>query len=70
MRALLILIVIAILLVLVGWVTIRTNGNNQATVTVETQKIKEDTRDVVEKSEKAVEEVGQKIRKSTEREDQ
>ena len=67
MRALLVLIVVVVVLVCVGWVTIRTNGNHQATVTVETEKIQKDTHDIVEKGEAAVEKAGKKIHESVEK---
>ena len=61
MRAVLALIVLVLVLLVLGWITVRTNGNNQATVTVETQKIEKDTHQVIEKSEEALEAAGQKI---------
>lgn len=64
MRAVAILIAVIILLVLIGWVTFRINGNNQATVTVETGKIKEDTHTILEKGSEAVEETGRTLKEA------
>lgn len=69
MRAVLAFVVIVIVLVLLGWVTIRTNGNNQATVTVETEKIEKDTHQAIRKGGEAVENAGQKLQETIDKHD-
>lgn len=48
MRAILILVVISLLMVLAGWLTFAKNGN-QASVTIETQKIERDTERAIDR---------------------
>ncbi|WP_437223571.1 hypothetical protein SH661x_003269 [Planctomicrobium sp. SH661] len=68
MRALLIVIAIIIVLLLIGWITIQTNGRNQATVTVDTVKMEKDTHEIVEKGSEALEETGKTLQNAVERE--
>jgi len=66
MRALLIVIALVVVAVLVGWITVRVNGNHQATVTVETEKIKEDTHQVIDKGSEVLDEAGQSLKEAAE----
>ncbi|MBL8852215.1 MAG: hypothetical protein JNG89_21260 [Planctomycetaceae bacterium] len=54
MRKLLIAVVLIVLLVVVGWVTFRYDGR-QASVNFNTDKARQDTQQVIEKGEAAVE---------------
>lgn len=49
MRAILVLTVVVLLMVLGGWLTFAKNGN-QASVTLETQKIEHDTERAIDRS--------------------
>lgn len=49
MRALIILAAVVLLLALVGWITF-SNGPDRSSINIETQEIKQNTRDVMEKS--------------------
>jgi len=56
MRAILILVVIALLMVLAGWLTFAKNGN-QASVTIETQKIERDTERAIDRGKEVLQKV-------------
>jgi len=67
-RAFLVFLVVLTVMVLVGWITFSSNGKNQATITVDTEKIEKDTTGLAEKSGEAIEQVGKTVKEAVSQE--
>ncbi|TWU25420.1 hypothetical protein Pla52o_17210 [Novipirellula galeiformis] len=65
MRALIVVVVLLVILGLVGWVRY-SSPNGDPTLRVDTEKVKEDTSAIVEKSKQAVDDAARKIDASIE----
>ena len=66
MRALLILIGIVLILVLAGWITF-SSGPDRASVNIEGQKIRQDTKQVMESGAKMLHRAGDKVESEAEK---
>lgn len=66
MKTLLVILAIAVLLFLAGWITFNFSSD-QATITIETEEIEQATQEVVEEGEKVLHDAGAEVREEVER---
>ena len=63
MRAIILLLAVVVLLVFIGWLTV-SSGPDRASINIEKQEIKEDTREMLEAGDKAIERARQSVDQS------